>query len=178
MAEFLKGLDGGALRFGLALRLEQRIISTTNVSHQLLVPLLVGLAAQIFVQSLLSDAQTNSGNLSKRLRERNRRHRDGTSGGVQVDVAARNRAGRRKCAQLAGFDREIERRQKFCSEQIGVKTGKQRCASFGRGFPLLVDFELGPLVFTIVGSRQFDRLIQGEYVLGSLLPWRRQRERQ
>src|SRR3984893_8041436 len=178
MRKVLKGADGGTLRFGLALRLEQRIINPTNVAHQLLVLLRVGLAAQIFVQSLLGDRKANSWNLSDRLRDCNRRYGDWTSRGVQVDVATWNRASRGKCAQLARPDGEIQRGKKFCGKQIRVKAGIVRRFGFCRGLSLPVDVELGPFGLAIVGARQFDRSIQGEYVLGSLLPWRCHRQRQ
>src|SRR5882757_4580535 len=55
MVKLFKRSDGCTLRFGLALGLEQRIVGAADIAHQLLIPLRIALAAEIFVQSLLSN---------------------------------------------------------------------------------------------------------------------------
>src|ERR1700677_1323652 len=99
-------MNGRALRFGLALRHEQRVVGTPDVAYDLLVGLRVCLATQLLVQSLLSDEKRNPWNLGKWLRGRDRRDGDWTGWSVQVHVAALNRPRRGIGTQLASLDGE------------------------------------------------------------------------
>jgi hypothetical protein len=153
MVKLLKRVDGRALGFDLALRLEQGIVGTPDVAYNLLVRLRIGLAAQIFVQSLLRDGKSDSWNLRNRLRGCNRRHDDGTGRGVQVGVFARNRTRSGICAQLARLNGEVQRLQKFRAEQICVEAGIEGGLRFCCDLPLPVDVEFSPLCLAIVGSR-------------------------
>src|SRR5258708_25219229 len=60
LIEFFKRMDPRALGFGLTLRLKQRVVGATHFVHDLLVRLRIGLATQIFVQSLLCDGKADS----------------------------------------------------------------------------------------------------------------------
>src|SRR5260221_13393551 len=126
-------MDGGTLRFGLALGLEQRVVDATNVAHQLMVLPRAGLATEILAQSLLTDGEADSQKLGNRLGDRERRDGDRAGRRVQADVATWNRARRGKRAQLAGPDGEIQRPQELRAEQVRVEAGeRRRCCAWGR----------------------------------------------